>query len=99
MVLGGCIGPFSLAARIVGVSEAMELTLTEPELMHVLLEKSAEFLTAYLTSFKRAGAAGVIMAEPAAGLLSPRGLASFSSAYIRQIGIAVGDDRFSWRPA
>jgi len=34
------------------------------------------------------------MAEPAAGLLSPRGLAGFSSAYIRQIGNAVCDDRF-----
>ena len=37
LVLGGCIGPFSLAARLVGVSEAMELTVGEPELMEVLL--------------------------------------------------------------
>ena len=28
-VMAGCIGPFSLAARLVGVSEAMELTITE----------------------------------------------------------------------
>jgi uroporphyrinogen decarboxylase len=64
LVLGGCIGPFSLAARLVGVSEAMELTLAEPELMEVLLEKSAAFLTAYLQAFKAAGADGAIMAEP-----------------------------------
>lgn len=95
LVLGGCIGPFSLAARLVGVSEAMELTVAEPELMEVLLEKSAAFLTAYLQAFKAAGADGAIMAEPAAGLLSPRMMASFSSAYIRQIGKAVSDGRFA----
>ena len=95
MVFGGCIGPFSLAARLVGVREALEMTVTDPEIIHILLEKSAEFLAAYIAAFKRAGAAGVIMAEPAAGLLSPRGLSRFSSAYIRQIGAAIYDDRFA----
>jgi uroporphyrinogen decarboxylase len=86
IVLGGCIGPFSLAARMTGVSEAMELTVTEPELLHTRLEKATAFLSAYVAAFREAGAGGVIMAEPAAGLLSPRGLAQFSSAYIRRIG-------------
>ena len=95
MVLGGCIGPFSLAARLAGVSEAMELTVTEPALMHVLLEKSAGFLTAYAQAYHEAGADGLIMAEPAAGLLSPRALATFSSAYIRSIGEAVSHDKFA----
>jgi uroporphyrinogen decarboxylase len=96
LVLGGCIGPFSLAARLAGVSEALELTLSEPELMHVLLEKSTRFLTAYLQAFQAAGADGVIMAEPGAGLLSPRGMSQFSSAYIRQIVTAVSDGGFSF---
>lgn len=95
MVLGGCIGPFSLAARLASVSEAMEMTVSEPDLMHMLLEKCAAFLVAYISSFKSAGAAGVIMAEPAAGLLSPRDLARLSSAYIRQISAAVCDQRFT----
>jgi uroporphyrinogen decarboxylase len=95
LVLGGCIGPFSLAARLAGVSEALELTLTEPALMQTLLEKSAEFLIAYVQAFKAAGADGLIMAEPAAGLLSPRGMAEFSSAYVRLIAAAVDDGRFS----
>ena len=94
-VLGGCIGPFSLAARLVGVSEAMELTVTEPELMHVLLEKATIFLSEYARAFSVAGASGLIMAEPAAGLLSPRALAEFSSAYVRQIGKAAERDGFS----
>ncbi len=95
LVLGGCIGPFSLAARLAGVSEALELTLTEPELIHTLLEKAAGFLTAYALAFKAAGAHGVIMAEPAAGLLSPRALATFSSAYIRPIAAALAGDEFT----
>lgn len=94
-VFAGCIGPFSLAARLVGVSEAMELTVTEPALMRALLEKSATFLTGYLKAFREAGAHGIIMAEPAAGLLSPRSLSAFSSTYIRHIAAGACDDRFS----
>lgn len=94
-VFAGCIGPFSLAARLVGVSEAMELTIAEPELMHLLVEKSAVFLTNYIKAFRAAGADGIIMAEPAAGLLSPRGLSAYSSGYIKRIAAEVNDGTFS----
>jgi len=94
-VFGGCIGPFSLAARLVGVSEAMELTVTEPDLMHLLLEKCSVFLASYLRAFKAAGAQGVIMAEPAAGLLSPRALSAFSSAYVKTIAAQVSEESFT----
>ncbi len=95
LVLGGCIGPFSLAARLVGVSEALELTLTEPDFMQVVLEKSAAFLSSYARAFKEAGADGLIMAEPAAGLLSPRGVSAHSSGYIKGIAAAVSDGHFA----
>jgi uroporphyrinogen decarboxylase len=95
LVLAGCIGPFSLAARLVGVSEAMELTVTEPELMESVLEKSVQFLIAYIRAFRAAGADGVLMADPAAGLLSPRSMSTFSSGWIRRIGTAVEDGRFA----
>jgi uroporphyrinogen decarboxylase len=95
MVIGGCIGPFSLAARLVGVSEAMEMTINQPELIHLLLEKCTVFLTDYLRAFRREGADGVLMAEPAAGLLSPRSLSQFSSACVNSIGAAMTDGRFA----
>ena len=95
LVLGGCIGPFSLAARLVGVSEAMEMTVTEPQLMHTLLEKCAAFLTAYIRAFQQAGADGILMAEPAAGLLSPASLLRLSSAYLKSIGAATSDGHFA----
>ncbi len=84
-VLGGCIGPFSLAARLTGVSESLLLTMTQPQLMHELLEKCTSFLTHYLLAFRDHGADGVLMAEPAAGLLSPKSLREFSSVYVSQI--------------
>jgi uroporphyrinogen decarboxylase len=95
LVLGGCIGPFSLASRLVGVSEALELTLSEPELMEAVLEKSAEFLSAYARAFREAGADGLIMAEPAAGLLSPRGTSVHSSGYIKRIAAAADGGEFA----
>ncbi len=94
-VFAGCIGPFSLAARLTGVSEAMELTVSEPHLMHTLLEKCTLFISNYIKAFRAAGAHGVIMAEPAAGLLSPRGLSTYSSVYIKRINTEATDGDFS----
>jgi uroporphyrinogen decarboxylase len=84
-VLGGMIGPFSLAGRLFGVSEIMELSLTEPEITEMLLQKVTQFLIDYVLAFRDQGVDGVIMAEPAAGLLSPRGLAKYSSAFVKKI--------------
>ena len=70
-VLAGCIGPFSLAGRLMDVSEIMILCYEEPELVHAVLAKATEFITGYAQAFKDRGADGVVMAEPLAGLLSP----------------------------
>ena len=94
-VLGGLIGPFSLAGRIYGVSEALEATVSEPETVLALLEKVTDFLAAYARAFRDAGAIGVIMAEPAAGLLSPRGLARFSAPFVRRIVETTQRDDFT----
>jgi uroporphyrinogen decarboxylase len=94
-VLGGLIGPFSLAGRLFGVSEALEATMSDPETVLLLLEKVTRFLSGYAAAFKRAGASGVIMAEPAAGLLSPRGLGRFSAPFVRRIIEEVQDERFT----
>ncbi len=42
-IFGGTIGPFSLAGRLVGVSEAMIFCYEEPEMMRLVLSKAAEF--------------------------------------------------------
>jgi len=94
-VLGGLIGPFSLAGRIYGVSEALEASVGEPDLLLCLLEKVTRFLSAYTRAFREAGVSGVIMAEPAAGLLSPRGLARFSAPFVKQIVESAQNKEFA----
>ena len=93
-VLAGCIGPFSLAGRLYGMTEIMMDMLIDPTSIHLLLEKCTDFLTGYCLAFKTAGTGGVIMAEPAAGMLSPELCQEFSSAYIRQVVEAVQDNTF-----
>lgn len=93
-VLGGMIGPFSLAGRLFGVSEALLETAVDPETMHALVKTATGFLVEYAREFKKAGAWGVIIAEPTAGLLSPPSLEQFSSPYVRRIVDEVADENF-----
>ena len=91
---GGQIGPFSLACRLFDMTEIMVALFDEPETVHILLEKATEFLSAYAKAFKDSGANGIIIAEPAAGLLSPDQCTEFSSEYVKKIVDAVQDDHF-----
>ena len=94
-VFSGVIGPFSLAGRLVGVSEAMILCCEEPEIMEVVLDKATEFLIKYIKAYKAVGADGIVMAEPLAGLLSPALAEEFSEPYVKRIADAVKDDEFA----
>jgi uroporphyrinogen decarboxylase len=94
-VLGGVIGPFTLAGRLFGVSEILELSLTNPEMTKQLLRKVTKYLIDYIQLFRDQGVSGVIMAEPAAGLLSPRGLGQFSSKYVKEIVEQTQTDKFT----
>jgi uroporphyrinogen decarboxylase len=93
-VFSGEIGPLSLAGRLYGMTEIMVALLLEPETVHIILEKVTGFLAEYAKAYKRAGANGIIIAEPAAGLLSPEQCEEFSSRYIRKIVDGVQDDYF-----
>ena len=93
-VLAGAIGPFSLAGRLVDVSEAMYLCYDEPELLHILLDKCVRFSVAYIRALRDAGADGVVLAEPLAGLISPDQEREFSAPYVRRIAEAVQDGNF-----
>ena len=93
-VFSGCIGPFSLASRLYDMSEFMIACYCEPETARLLLDKCTRFLLNYCMELKRQGVDGVVIAEPAAGLLSGEGCAEFSSRYVQQIVEAVQDDYF-----
>lgn len=94
-VFGGCIGPFSLAGRLYDMSEIMMLIYQDPESAHVLLEKCTEYILRYCKALKATGVNGVVMAEPAAGLMSDEDCERFSSVYVKRIVDAVQDDYFT----
>lgn len=93
-VFAGIIGPYSLAGRLLDMTEIMILCYEEPEMVETVLEKTTEFLIAYAKAFKDAGANGVVMAEPAAGLLSPSLMEEYSNPYVKKVREAVEDDSF-----
>ena len=93
-VFCGVIGPYSLAARLFDMTELMMECYDSPDEVAVLLSKVTEFLIEYVKAFKAAGADGVIMAEPAAGLLSPTLAEEFSTPYVKKIIDAVSDGNF-----
>jgi Uroporphyrinogen-III decarboxylase len=93
-VFGGIIGPYSLAGRLVDITEFMTQIFMDPENSHLLLSKCTEFLKEYAFAMKRTGIQGIIIAEPAAGLLSPDLCQEYSSAYVKQIVDCVQDDDF-----
>lgn len=93
-VFGGCIGPFSLAGRLFDMSEMMMALYVEPDTVCLLLEKCTEFILRYLRAMKETGVDGVIMAEPAAGLVSNEDCERFSSVYIARIVKELQDEHF-----
>jgi uroporphyrinogen decarboxylase len=76
------------------MTEIMVNCYEEPDMVHKTLEKTARFITDFILEFKKAGANGVVMAEPAAGLLSPALAEEFSSRYAKDIAARVKDDNF-----
>jgi len=88
-VFAGILGPYSLAGRLMDLTEIMMLCYDEPELVHGVLEKVTQFQIEYGKAMRETGADGIIMAEPAAGILSPPMMGEFSTPYVKRIIEAV----------
>ena len=93
-LFSGCIGPFSLAGRLYDMSEIMMLIYENSDAAHTLLRKCNELILKYCLALKAAGSNGVVMAEPAAGLMSNDDCMKFSSQYVKEIVDRVQDDNF-----
>ena len=93
-VLAGVIGPYSLAGRLMDVTEIMYACYDDPDTVHMVLDKVTAFLIRYCEAYRDAGANGVLMAEPLAGLLSPDLAEEFSCTYVKKIVDAVQTDDF-----
>jgi uroporphyrinogen decarboxylase len=94
-VLAGVIGPFSLAGRLYDVSEIMMACYIEPDSIMLLLDKCTEFIINYCRELKRIGCSGVVVAEPAAGLLANEDCQVFSSLYVKRLVDELQDETFT----
>ncbi len=77
-----------------GVSDIMMTCFDEPEAVHTVLQKATDFIKAYIAAFREAGAHGVVIAEPLAGLLSPSLAEVFSEPYVLQLSQAARREDF-----
>ncbi len=93
-ILAGVIGPFSLAGRLMDVSEAMFYCYDEPDMVHIVMEKCTDYLIKSCLKYKEAGANGVLMAEPLTGLLSPSLAEEFSIPYVTRLIKEIQTDDF-----
>ncbi len=93
-IFAGTIGPFSLTGRLMDMTEIMYACYDEPETVHTVLKKATTFIKKYIKAYKDIGANGVIVAEPAAGLLSPSMIDEFSTKYMKEIIDELQDDSF-----
>lgn len=94
-VLAGIIGPYSLAGRLMDVTEIIYICYDEPEAVHTVLDKATEYLIAYGKALKEAGADGIVMAEPLAGILRPDMTEEFSVPYVKRIVDALQSENFA----
>jgi uroporphyrinogen decarboxylase len=76
------------------MTELMMECFDSPDEVKILLGKCADFITSYIRASQEAGADGVILAEPAAGLLSPALAEEFSTPFVKRIFDAVDRDDF-----
>lgn len=93
-VFCGVIGPYSLAGRLFDMTELMMECFDSPDEVKILFSKATEFIIKYIKAFKEVGADGVIMAEPAAGLLSPSLAEEFSFAFVQKIFDEINSEDF-----
>ncbi|MBR4888595.1 MAG: uroporphyrinogen decarboxylase family protein [Clostridia bacterium] len=94
-VIAGMIGPYSLAGRLMDVTEIMYICYDEPETVHIVLDKVTQYLIQYGSAMKAAGADAIMMAEPLAGILSPDMADEFSVPYVKRIIDALQDEEFA----
>lgn len=94
-VFAGIAGPYTMAGRLIGMTEMMMACMKDPEMVTITLEKCTEFIIKYALEYKKnTGANGFVMAEPMMGLLSPKLSRKFVLPYCRQIVEAVQDEEF-----
>ncbi len=79
------IGPFTLAATLMEISEALLTTIVAPQKVHRLIIAILPAILKYTTMLINAGADLICVLEPSASLLNPSQFEEFSANYTRNI--------------
>lgn len=79
------IGPYTLAALILGADDAAVASIENPERLHELCDFAAETIQEYGRLLISAGADVIAVLEPSAVMLGPRQFGEFSAAYVKDI--------------
>lgn len=82
---GYIIGPFTLAGRLMGESEAAMAAIDDPALLEQVVEFAAERILRYGKALVSAGADMIAILEPTGVILSPTQFRQFSGKYIKKI--------------
>ena len=90
-VLGYILGPFSIAGRLMGMTEISIALKLEPELVHQVLEKVTALIEKYAYALLDTGIDGLVILEPASGMLDENDANEFSNNYIKRIVNLIKD--------
>ncbi|HEY3297682.1 MAG TPA: uroporphyrinogen decarboxylase family protein [Armatimonadota bacterium] len=79
------LGPFSTAGRLTGMTEIAMAVKLEPDVVHSTLCKANDLIKSYAGALLDTGVDGLMVLEPAAGMLGLNDANEFSNAYIVEI--------------
>jgi uroporphyrinogen decarboxylase len=79
------IGPYSLAAMLMGAEDAAMATILKPEQLHELCGLAIEVIQEYVGMLIRAKADPIIILEPTGVMLGPEAFEEFSGRYVRHL--------------
>ncbi|MFQ3548196.1 MAG: uroporphyrinogen decarboxylase family protein [Armatimonadota bacterium] len=85
IIWGYVLGPFSIAGRLMGMTEISIAVKLEPETVHEVLEKATQLLEKYTDALLDTGIDGIMILEPASSLLREDDAQEFSNNYIKRI--------------
>ena len=86
-VLGSIVGPFSVAANILGVSNLLKASLRKPEKLKPFLEASEKTAEQYADAVIASGADGLVIEDMMASLdmISPKAYKELAAPYEKQL--------------
>lgn len=79
------IGPYSLAAMMLGAEDALMASLTRPDDLEALCKFTTEKIKEYAIQLIKAGAQVICILEPTAMMLYPEQFHQFSASYVGNI--------------